>query len=122
MNIDIQTKSGIPIYEQIEKAVKEAIVNGELKKGEPLPSIRALASDLKISVITTKRAYEDLEKEGIVYSVPGKGYYVDDPDISYLEEKRTIGIEDKALNLIEAAKNAGLDREDVKSMIDILWE
>lgn len=122
MNINIQSKSGIPIYEQIEKAVKEAILNGELKKGEPLPSIRALASDLKISVITTKRAYEDLEKEGMIYSVPGKGYYVDDPDVEYLEEKRTIGIEDKARTLIAAAREAGLEKEDVKSMIDILWE
>lgn len=122
MNINIQSKSGIPIYEQIEKAVKEAILNGELKKGEPLPSIRALASDLKISVITTKRAYEDLEKEEMIYSVPGKGYYVDDPDVEYLEEKRTIGIEDKARTLIAAAREAGLEKEDVKSMIDILWE
>ena len=66
MNISINTKSGIPIYEQIERAFKDMIVRGELKEGEPLPSIRGLAADLRISVITIKRAYEDLEKEGMI--------------------------------------------------------
>ena len=79
MNVFIQTKSGLPIYEQIEKQIKEMIIAGELKEGDALPSIRALASDVKISVITVKRAYEDLEKEGMIYSVQGKGFYVDNP-------------------------------------------
>ena len=72
MNIKVLTKSGLPIYEQIERQIKDKIVAGELKEGEPLPSIRALAADLKISVITIKRAYEDLEKEGMIYSVRAK--------------------------------------------------
>lgn len=122
MNINIQSKSGIPIYEQIGKQIKDMILNGELKKGEPLPSIRSLAADLKISVITTKRAYEDLEKEGMVYSVPGKGVFVDDPDMEYLEEKRAIGIEDDVKLLIDKTKAAGLAKGELIDMIDILWE
>ena len=77
MNVNVQTKSGLPIYEQIERQIKEMIVSGELKEGEMLPSIRSLAADVKISVITVKRAYEDLEAEGMIYSVQGKGFFVD---------------------------------------------
>lgn len=122
MNIKIQSKSGVPIYEQIEAQIKESIIDGTLETGSPLPSIRSLASDLKISVITTKRAYEELEKEGMIYSVPGKGFFVDNPDVQYLEEKRTLGIEDEVGVLIGKAKNAGLTKDEFKDMIDILWE
>lgn len=122
MNFVIKTKSGVPIYEQIEAQIKEAIVNKELAEGEPLPSIRSLAADLKISVITTKRAYEDLEKEGMIYSVPGKGFFVDNPDMEYLEEKRTVSIEADLMALIDKAKEAGLEKEAVKDMVDIFWE
>lgn len=122
MNIKIQSKSGIPIYEQIEQQLKAQIVDGKLETGMSLPSIRSLAADLKISVITTKRAYEELEKEGMIYSVPGKGFFVDNPDIQYLEEKRTLGIEDELGNLIIKAKNAELTKDEFKDMIDILWD
>lgn len=122
MNIKIQSKSGVPIYEQIEAQIKESIIDGTLETGSPLPSIRTLASDLKISVITTKRAYEELEKEGMIYSVPGKGFFVDNPDVQYLEEKRTLGIEDEVGSLIGKAKSAGLTKDEFKDMIDILWE
>jgi len=88
VNIIINTKSGVPIYEQLERAFKDMIINGELKEGDSLPSIRGLASDMKISVITIKRAYEDLEKEGMIYSVQGKGFYVDNPDLQYMKEKK----------------------------------
>ena len=91
MNINIQSKSSIPIYEQIKNQLKESIIAGEMKEGEPIPSIRILARDLKISVITTKRAYEELEKEGLIYSVAGKGFYVDNPDTGYLVEKKVQG-------------------------------
>ena len=122
MNISINTKSGIPIYEQIERAFKDMIVNGELKEGEPLPSIRGLASDLKISVITIKRAYEDLEKEGMIYSVQGKGFYVDNPDLQYMKEKKTLGLEEKLTEWIDEAKNSGMNIEEAVDMIRILWE
>ena len=122
MNFVIKTKSGAPIYEQIEMQIKDAIVRRELAEGEPLPSIRSLAADLKISVITTKRAYEDLEKEGMIYSVPGKGFFVDNPDLDYLEEKRTVNMEAELLEFIKKAKASGLEKQAVLDMVDILWE
>lgn len=122
MNIKIFSKSGVPIYEQIEQQLKSEILEGNLKSGEPLPSIRSLAADLKISVITTKRAYEELEKEGMIYSVPGKGFFVDNPDFQYLEEKRTLDIEGELDSLLDKAKHAGIDKQELKDMIDILWE
>ena len=122
MNINVQTKSGLPIYEQIERQIKEMIVSGKLKEGEMLPSIRALAADSKISVITVKRAYEDLEKEGMIYSVQGKGFYVDNPDLQYMQEKRTLGLEEKLSSWVEEAKASGMSRQEALDMLGILWE
>lgn len=122
MNIRIQSKSGVPIYEQIEEQLKDEILSGRLKEGDSLPSIRGLAGDLKISVITTKRAYENLEKEGMIYAVQGKGFFVDNPDIQYLEEKRVQSVEGQLLKCLDLCRQAGLSKKDVKEMIDILWE
>lgn len=122
MNLQIQTKSGIPIYEQIKQQIKDAILKNEFKAGELLPSIRLLAADLKISVITTKRAYEELEKEGLIYSVQGKGFYVDNPDIGYLEEKKLLGTQQELAKVLKNCKQANLSKEQVLEMVDILWE
>ena len=122
MNININSKSGIPIYEQIERAFKDMILSGELKEGESLPSIRGLAADLRISVITIKRAYEDLEKEGMIYSVQGKGFYVDDPNLEYMKEKKTVGLEEKLSEWIAEAKASGMEIGEAVDMITILWE
>ena len=122
MKINIQSKGGIPIYTQISNQIKEAILAGQLQKGETLPSIRGLSADLKISVITTKKAYEELEQEGMIYSVPGKGFFVDDPDPDYLAEKRTVTIEEELAGWIAKAKAAGLGKEEAYDMIEILWE
>ena len=122
MNIVLQTKSALPIYEQIERQIKDMIVSGELKEGELLPSIRAHAADSKISVITVKRAYEDLEKEGMIYSVQGKGFYVDNPDLQYMKEKKTLGLEEKLADWVKEAKASGLSKEEAEDMISILWE
>lgn len=122
MKLNIQSKGGVPIYAQISRQIKEAILNNELKKGDALPSIRGLSADLKISVITTKKAYEELEQEGMIYSVPGKGFFVDDPDIAYLEEKRTLSVESDLCELIDKAKAAGLNKKGLQDMIDLLWE
>lgn len=122
MNIKIQSKSSVPIYEQIKGQIKEQIMAKELTEGDQLPSIRSLARDLAISVITTKRAYEELEKEGLIYSVAGKGFYVDSPDTNYLAEKRVQGLEEQLETVLQHCKEAGLDREEVKDMVDILWE
>lgn len=122
MNINIQSKSSVPIYEQIKNQIKESIIAGEMKEGEPIPSIRILARDLKISVITTKRAYEELEKEGLIYSVAGKGFYVDNPDTGYLIEKKVQGLEEQLDAVLKLCKEAQLSKEEVKDMVDILWE
>lgn len=122
MNINIQSKSSEPIYEQIKNQIKNNILAGELREGEPLPSIRNLARDLKISVITTKRAYEELESEGLIYSVAGKGFYVDNPDFNYLAEKRVQDIDEGLSKVLSRCKEAGLNIDEVKEMVDILWE
>ena len=113
MNISIQSKGGTPIYEQIATQIKEAILAGKLNKDDALPSIRALSADIKVSVITTKKAYEELEKEKMIYSVPGKGFF---------EEKRTLGVEEELAAVIEKAKAAELDEAEFIDMVRILWE
>ena len=122
MNIKVHTKSGLPIYEQIERQIKDTIVSGELKENDALPSIRALAADLKISVITIKRAYEDLEKEGMIYSVQGKGFFVDNPDLQYMKEKKTLGLEERLSEWVSGAKESGMSLEEATDMLTILWE
>ena len=122
MIINIQAKSSLPIYEQIERQIKDKIISGELKEGELLPSIRNLAADLKISVITIKRAYEDLEKEGMIYSVQGKGFYVDNPDMNFMKEKKTLGLEEQLNEWVAQAKQSGMSLDDAASMLSILWE
>ena len=122
MNINVQTKSGLPIYEQIERQIKDMIVSGVLKEGESLPSIRTLAADSKISVITVKRAYEDLEKEGMIYSVQGQGFYVDNPDLQYMKEKKTLGLEEKLAEWVDAAKVSGMTKDEAVDMLSILWD
>ena len=122
MNIKVLTKSGLPIYEQIERQIKDTIVSGELKENDALPSIRALAADLKISVITIKRAYEDLEKEGMIYSVQGKGFFVDNPDLQYMKEKKTLALEERLSEWVSGAKESGMSLEEATDMLTILWE
>lgn len=121
MKIVIQPQGTLAIYEQIVNQLKNAIVTGELSAGEALPSIRALAGDLNVSVITTKRAYEDLEKEGLIRSVPGKGFYVCEYNTDYLMEKQLVMLEKRLAEVIGDAKQAGLSCEDVKEMVDALY-
>lgn len=121
MNIVVNTKSGIPIYEQVSKQIRDEIIGERIKEGEMLPSIRGLAADLKISVITIKRAYEDLEKEGLIYSVVGKGFYVDNPNTQYLKEKVTLSLEENLSRWISEAKKSGMTKEEAEDMMDILW-
>lgn len=120
MNIIISNSSGEPIYEQITKQIKNLIFNETLCKGDSLPSIRNLAQELKISVITTKRAYEELEREGFIETIPGKGSYVAGQNKELLREKRMKLIEDKLLEAIEEGKLIGLSLDDLKDMLDIL--
>ena len=97
MNIIITNSSGIPIFEQIENAIKEAIFSNELKEGEMLPSVRSLANDLKISFLTVKRAYDELEKAGFIKTVQGKGSYVSPKNLDLIKEEKLKEVQDYRL-------------------------
>ena len=116
----LSTTSNLAIYEQIILQIKDAIIQKEALPEEPLPSIRALAQELQISVITTKRAYEELEKEGLIYSKPQKGFYVSQSKTEMLKEKRIQTLETQMLELIRQCKNSQLRNDDLMSMLDVL--
>ena len=120
--INILPQGTLAIYEQIVLQLKNAIVTGALSAGEALPSIRSLAADLQVSVITTKRAYEELEKEGLIRSVAGKGFYVCEYNTDYLMEKQLMMLEKRLSEIIFEAKTAGLSCEDVVEMVRALYE
>lgn len=122
MLILIDNRNGTPIYEQIYSQIKGQIVSGELKEEQMLPSIRALAKDLRISVITTKRAYEELEKEGFIYTIPGKGCFVAGRNVQLLREENLRKIEEMMESIHQTAIAAGLSREEVMEMWDTMWE
>lgn len=122
MKITILPQGTLAIYEQIVNQLKNAIVTGKLQAGEALPSIRALAADLSVSVITTKRAYEELEKEGLIRSVAGKGFYVCEYNRDYLKEKQLMMIEKRMGELIDEAKQAGLGCGEFVEMAETLWK
>lgn len=121
MKIVLQPQGTLAIYEQIVNQLKNAIVSGEVKANESLPSIRALAGELQVSVITTKRAYEELEKEGLVRSVAGKGFYVCEYNTDYLKEKQLMLIEKRLTEIIEEAKQAGLSCGEILEMAQTLY-
>lgn len=121
MNIIISNSSGEPIYEQITNQVKSSIMKGELTEGELLPSIRLLAKELQISVITTKRAYEELEREGFIETVPGKGSYVSSQNKELLREKRLKELENKLVEVISESKLIGLTLRELEEMIKLLF-
>ncbi len=121
MNITILPQGTLAIYEQIVNQLKSAVVTGELKAGEALPSIRALAAELGVSVITTKRAYEELEKEGLIRSVAGKGFYVCEYNTDYLREKQLMMIESRLGEIIREAKQAGLTSSELTDMVETLY-
>ena len=122
MELFIDNKSGAPIYEQICEQVRAQIVSGALKEDEPLPSIRALAKDLRISVITTKRAYEDLERDGFIETVPGKGSFVAPKDVEFVREEHMRQVESALCEAIHWAKTGGITAGELKELIDILFE
>lgn len=121
MKIVIKSQGTMAIYEQIVTQLKNGIISGELKPGEAMPSIRRLASDLEVSAITTKRAYEELEKEGLVRSVAGKGFYVCEANQDYLREKQLLMLESRMREILEECRRAGLSQEDVLEMVEVLY-
>lgn len=122
MNIFIDNKSGAPIYDQIYSQIKAQIIGGDLKEDEALPSIRSLAKDLRISVITTKRAYEELEKEGFIYTVAGKGSFVAPKNVELLREENLKKIESYIQEIRKLARTCGLSLDDIIEMFHILEE
>ena len=122
MNIFIDNKSGAPIYDQIYSQIKAAIISGELKEDDALPSIRSLAKDLRISVITTKRAYEELEREGFIYTVAAKGCFVAPKNTELLREETLRQIENKMDEIIKLSSGASLTTDDLIEMLKNLTE
>lgn len=120
--IVIDNKSGIPIYEQIYSQIKNQIIGGSLKENEMLPSIRGLAKDLRISFITTKRAYEELEREGFLYTLPGKGCYVAPKNVELLREENLKKIEEHMEEIVRLAASCNLSREEVMEMMNFSLE
>lgn len=122
MNLIISNSSGKPIYEQITAQIKNSILSGELQEGEALPSMRALAKDLRISVITTKRAYEDLERDGFVVTVAGKGCFVAPHNLELMREEQRKRIEQTLEQAVEQAQAASITLEEMQQMLSLLYE
>ena len=122
MRVIIKNSSGMPIYEQIKEQVKEAILNDEMGEGEMLPSIRQLAADIKVSVITTTRAYSELEQEGYIVNVQGKGCFVAEKDSDLIREQLLRRIEDGFTSAITAARIAKLSRAELLQLFDFTLE
>jgi GntR family transcriptional regulator len=122
MNVLIDNKSGTPIYDQIYTQVKQQIISGELAEDEALPSIRSLAKDLRISVITTKRAYDELERDGFIYTVAGKGSFVAARNLELLREENLRKIEELMQEILRLAPACGLDTNALLEMLHLLSE
>jgi len=118
MTILIDNKSGTPIYDQIYSQIKSQIISGALKQDELLPSIRGLAKDLRISFITTKRAYEELEKEGFIYTLPAKGCYVAPKNVELLREENLKKIEEHIDEIVRLAASCNLSKREIMEMVN----
>lgn len=122
MDLFIDNKSGAPIYDQIYTQIRDQIIRGELQAEEPLPSIRGLARDLRISVITTKRAYEDLEAAGFITTMPGRGSFVAPQNPALHREQALTQVEEALSQAIAAARRGGVNLEEVTETLNLLWE
>jgi len=121
LTIVIAHLSDEPIYEQIERQVKQAILTGVLREGDPLPSLRQLAKELRVSVVTTNRAYEDLEKQGFLVTAQGRGAFVAKANVEFLKDKRLKVVEEKLLEAIDMAQLYGIRRSEFSRMVDLLF-
>jgi GntR family transcriptional regulator len=122
MRILISNSSPDPIYQQIVRQIKGQIISGDLTEGAPLPSIRKLAHELQISVITTKRAYEELDREGLIDTVGGKGTFVASQNQDFLREKRMRLVEGKLAEALTEARMLGVGHDELMEMVRLLWE
>ncbi|QOY61183.1 GntR family transcriptional regulator [Thermophilibacter immobilis] len=119
MEIIISNSSDKPIYEQIATQVRTAVMTGALSEGERLPSIRGLAAQLRISAITTKRAYQDLEAQGLIHTVPGKGCFVSEANVELLREERLRMVEASLARAVSDARAAGIGGDELREMLDL---
>ena len=122
MKIIISNSSKESIYEQITNQIKTLILSGELQEGMAIPSMRSLAQELRISVITTKRAYEELEKEGFIYSIVGKGSFVAEQNLDVIREKKLKVIEEQLSAIVANSKEIGLSLHELQQLLTILYE
>lgn len=122
MKIILSNTSDAPLYQQIEDQIKDAILKGELAQGDALPSIRSFANDLKVSVLTVRRVYDELEKEGFVSSQVGIGTFVSAGNLELLRDAKRRLVEEKMLDMIRTAKSLCIPKEELTEMMDILYE
>ena len=122
MNIVISNQSGIPIYEQIKTAIKQAIFSNELKEEDMLPSVRSMANDLKISFLTVKRAYDELEKAGFIKTVQGKGSYVAPKNLDLIKEEKLKEIQGYIEKIYEVSKISNISKEEVIELFKMIFE
>ncbi len=122
MDIIISNSSGKPIYEQITSQIKNLIINGTLREGDLLPSMRLLAKELRVSVITTKRAYEDLERDGFIETVLGKGSFVAKQNIEFIREQQLKTVEGHLQRAVDVAKASSIGLEELADMLTVLYE
>ena len=121
MDIIISNQNNVPIYEQIVSQIKAQIMNGSLKEGDALPSMRALAQSLRISVITTKRAYEELERDGFIESYTGRGSFVKKQNTEFISEEQLKKIETMLSQVCDIAHESGISPEELHSVLDMLY-
>lgn len=122
LNIVISNTSEKPLYEQIKEQIKSAILKGDLKNGELLPSIRNFSTDLKVSILTIRRVYDELEKEGFVSSQAGKGTFVLAGNEDLMEDTKRVLIEEKMIEMVNLSKSLGVSLQDLHDILDIVYE
>lgn len=122
MNIILSNSSTLPIYEQIKVAIKEAIFSNELKEEEMLPSVRAMANELKISFLTVKRAYDELEQEGYIKTLPGKGSFVSPKNLELIKEEKLTEIQCYIEKIYDISKISNISEEEIKELFKMIFE
>lgn len=122
LNIVISNTSEKPLYEQIKEQIKSAILKGDLKNGELLPSIRNFSTDLKVSILTIRRVYDELEKDGFVSSQAGKGTFVLAGNKDLIEDTKRVIIEEKMIEMVNLSRSLGISLQDLHDMLDIVYE
>ena len=122
MNIILSNSSSLPIYEQLKNSIKQAIFSNELKEEDMLPSVRVMANDLKISFLTVKRAYDELEQEGYIKTIPGKGSFIAPKNLDLIKEEKLKEIQDYIEKIYDISKVSNISEEEIKELFRIIFE